>query len=109
MSTSPTLGETDSAATTTRTSPNAFWWHRPDRNPRCISALLLVGAGGFSYEEASEICKCAVGTIKSRVGRARAALAQMIEDGSMPERTGNEGDAHAEIMQGLADAASGAP
>jgi RNA polymerase sigma-70 factor (ECF subfamily) len=32
-------------------------------------ALLLVGAGGFSYEEAAEICGCAVGTIKSRVGR----------------------------------------
>jgi RNA polymerase sigma-70 factor (ECF subfamily) len=74
--------------------------------PERREALLLVGAGGFSYEEASEICQCAVGTIKSRVGRARAALAQMIEAGSMPERTGEEGDAHAEIMQGLADAAS---
>lgn len=40
-----------------------------------------MGAGGFSYEEAAEICGCAVGTIKSRVGRARAALATLIDSG----------------------------
>jgi RNA polymerase sigma-70 factor (ECF subfamily) len=33
-------------------------------------ALILVGASGFSYEEAAAICDCAVGTIKSRVNRA---------------------------------------
>src|SRR5690606_40244239 len=33
-------------------------------------ALILVGAGGFAYEEAAEICQCAVGTVKSRVSRA---------------------------------------
>jgi RNA polymerase sigma-70 factor (ECF subfamily) len=38
-------------------------------------ALILVGASGFSYEEAAEICGCAVGTIKSRVNRARQRLA----------------------------------
>jgi RNA polymerase sigma-70 factor (ECF subfamily) len=37
-------------------------------------ALLLVGASGFSYEEAAKICGCAVGTIKSRVSRARTRL-----------------------------------
>ena len=37
-------------------------------------ALILVGAGGFAYEEAAEICGCAVGTIKSRVARGRVAL-----------------------------------
>ena len=36
-------------------------------------ALILVGAGGFAYEEAAEICGCAVGTIKSRVARGRVA------------------------------------
>jgi RNA polymerase sigma-70 factor (ECF subfamily) len=41
-------------------------------------ALILVGASGFSYEEAAEICGCAVGTIKSRVNRARARLAGML-------------------------------
>ncbi|RTL71281.1 MAG: sigma-70 family RNA polymerase sigma factor [Hyphomicrobiales bacterium] len=37
-------------------------------------AVLLVGAGGLSYDEAAEVANCAVGTIKSRVNRARAAL-----------------------------------
>jgi RNA polymerase sigma-70 factor (ECF subfamily) len=37
-------------------------------------ALVLIGASGFSYEEAAEICGCAVGTIKSRVNRARHRL-----------------------------------
>jgi RNA polymerase sigma-70 factor (ECF subfamily) len=41
-------------------------------------ALLLVGAEGFSYEEAAEICGCAVGTIKSRVNRARSRLAELM-------------------------------
>src|SRR5207253_584584 len=35
-------------------------------------ALILVGAAGLSYEEAAEICGCALGTIKSRVNRPRA-------------------------------------
>src|SRR5688572_12472742 len=38
-------------------------------------ALILVGASGFSYEETAAICGCAVGTIKSRVNRARNRLA----------------------------------
>jgi RNA polymerase sigma-70 factor (ECF subfamily) len=38
-------------------------------------SLILVGASGFSYEEAAQICGCAVGTIKSRVNRARSRLA----------------------------------
>jgi RNA polymerase sigma-70 factor (ECF subfamily) len=41
-------------------------------------ALLLVGASGFSYEEAAHICGCAVGTIKSRVNRARIRLATLL-------------------------------
>ncbi|WP_421785190.1 sigma-70 family RNA polymerase sigma factor [Hyphobacterium sp.] len=45
-------------------------------------ALILVGAGGFSYDEAAEICGCALGTIKSRVNRARIALAELIESGA---------------------------
>jgi RNA polymerase sigma-70 factor (ECF subfamily) len=47
-------------------------------------SLLLVGASGFSYEEAAQICECAVGTIKSRVNRARTRHAALlsIEDSS---------------------------
>src|ERR671910_1403200 len=41
-------------------------------------ALILVGASGFSYEEAADICGCAVGTIKSRVNRARSRLATLL-------------------------------
>ena len=41
-------------------------------------ALLLVGAEGFSYEDAARICDCAVGTIKSRVNRARSRLAELL-------------------------------
>jgi RNA polymerase sigma-70 factor, ECF subfamily len=42
-------------------------------------ALILVGASGFSYEEAAETCGVAVGTIKSRVNRGRARLAELLE------------------------------
>jgi RNA polymerase sigma-70 factor (ECF subfamily) len=45
-------------------------------------ALILVGAGGFAYEEAAEICGCAVGTVKSRVSRARRALQGILEQGA---------------------------
>lgn len=41
-------------------------------------ALILVGASGFSYEEAAEICGCALGTIKSRINRARARLGELL-------------------------------
>ena len=41
-------------------------------------ALILVGASGFSYDDAAAICGCAVGTIKSRVNRARTRLADLL-------------------------------
>lgn len=49
-------------------------------------ALILVGASGFSYEEAAKTCGVAVGTIKSRVNRGRARLADLLDvnsDGSL--------------------------
>jgi RNA polymerase sigma factor (sigma-70 family) len=49
-------------------------------------ALILVGAGGFAYEEAAEICGVAVGTIKSRVARGRVALEALLTDGKLPSR-----------------------
>jgi RNA polymerase sigma-70 factor (ECF subfamily) len=45
-------------------------------------ALILIGAGGLSYEEVSAICDCAIGTIKSRVSRARDRLALILAEGS---------------------------
>ena len=40
--------------------------------------LILVGAEGFSYEDAARMCGCAVGTIKSRTNRARKRLAELM-------------------------------
>ncbi len=42
-------------------------------------ALILVGAAGMTYEEAAEICGCALGTIKSRVNRARIRLLRIMD------------------------------
>ena len=52
-------------------------------------ALLLVGASGFSYEEAAEMCGCAVGTIKSRANRGRKRLAELLhlEEGERMDMT----------------------
>ena len=41
-------------------------------------ALILVGAAGFSHEEAAAICEAPVGTIKSRVNRARGRLSKLL-------------------------------
>lgn len=52
-------------------------------------ALLLVAVDGFSYEEAAEICGCAVGTIKSRIARARRELEARLGGADMePEAAG---------------------
>ncbi|PEQ13888.1 RNA polymerase subunit sigma-70 [Novosphingobium sp. PC22D] len=48
-------------------------------NPERREAVLLVGAGGFTYEEAAAIADCAVGTMKSRVARARTDLAKLLD------------------------------
>ncbi|WP_436063595.1 MULTISPECIES: sigma-70 family RNA polymerase sigma factor [unclassified Phenylobacterium] len=61
-------------------------------------ALILVGAGGFAYEEAAEICGCAVGTVKSRVSRARKALHSILEDGSYERDGSAAGDAMSAIL-----------
>jgi RNA polymerase sigma-70 factor, ECF subfamily len=42
-------------------------------------ALLLVGAEGMSYEEAAAICEVNIGTIKSRINRARTRLAELLD------------------------------
>jgi RNA polymerase sigma-70 factor (ECF subfamily) len=46
--------------------------------PERRRALILIGASGFSYHEAAKICGCPTGTMKSRVNRARAELAQLL-------------------------------
>ncbi|MBB5708774.1 sigma-70 family RNA polymerase sigma factor [Sphingopyxis panaciterrulae] len=49
-------------------------------------ALILVGAGGMSYEEAAQICDCALGTMKSRVSRARTALDEIMTNGQFSQK-----------------------
>jgi len=60
-------------------------------SPGQRAALMLVSASGFSYDEAASICGCAVGTIKSRVARARSSLLAMLE-GGMPATSRDEQD-----------------
>ncbi len=48
-------------------------------------ALILIGASGLSYEEAAQICGCAVGTMKSRVNRARNRLSELLSITSTSE------------------------
>jgi len=50
--------------------------HLPDEQRE---ALILVGAEGFSYEDAAAMCGCAVGTIKSRANRGRRKLAELLQ------------------------------
>src|SRR6201995_3358515 len=47
-------------------------------SPQSREALILVGAGGFSYEEAALLCDCSVGTLKARVSRARKLLSEQM-------------------------------
>ena len=61
-------------------------------------ALILVGAGGFAYEEAADICGCAVGTVKSRVSRARRALQGILETGAYDKDGQSAGDAMSAIL-----------
>ena len=61
-------------------------------------ALVLVGAGGFAYEEAAEICGCAVGTVKSRVSRARRALQASLDDGAYEPDGRAAGEAMSSIL-----------
>jgi RNA polymerase sigma-70 factor (ECF subfamily) len=46
--------------------------------PEQREALTMIGATGLSYEEAAEICGVAIGTIKSRLNRARTKLAELL-------------------------------
>jgi RNA polymerase sigma factor (sigma-70 family) len=48
-------------------------------------ALVLFSIGHVSYEQMAEICGVPVGTIKSRIARARAALSARIDGGVMPD------------------------
>lgn len=63
-------------------------------------ALILVGASGLSYEEAAEVCGCAIGTIKSRVSRARKELETIMKNASFDSQADDVSalDAMSEIL-----------
>ena len=72
---------------------NAFYsekrrsWRRQPLDPEVAEATLVSNSNpadalellALSYEEAAEVCNCAVGTIKSRVSRARKAVIEILE------------------------------
>jgi RNA polymerase sigma-70 factor (ECF subfamily) len=60
----------------------AFWQLNEDQR----EVLILVGASGLSYEEAAAVCGCRVGTVKSRVSRARNELKQILDSGQLDLR-----------------------
>jgi len=71
-------------------------------SPERREALLLVGAGGFSYEEAADIAHCAVGTMKSRVARARRSLEEMMaNEGANAVKNRPQSVSHTEILDEL--------
>jgi len=60
-------------------------------------ALILVGAGGFAYEEAADICGVAVGTIKSRVARGRVALEALLSGNTLESRADYDRGPHSAL------------
>jgi len=57
----------------------AFWQLKPDHR----EVLILIGPSGLSYEEVAEICGCAIGTVKSRLNRARSDLHRIMKTGDL--------------------------
>jgi RNA polymerase sigma-70 factor (ECF subfamily) len=54
--------------------------------PEHREVLVLIAVQGLSYEQVAEVCGCAVGTVKSRVNRARAMLKQMLLGKDRPDK-----------------------
>jgi RNA polymerase sigma-70 factor, ECF subfamily len=53
-------------------------------SPAHREVLILVGVHGYAYEKAAEIARCEVGTVRSRLNRARNQLKRMLLDGDLP-------------------------
>jgi RNA polymerase sigma-70 factor (ECF subfamily) len=73
-------------------------------------ALILIAAGGFSYEDAAKVCRTPVGTVKSRVARARSTLTKMLDENKpMPRYTATGMSASEDILRQLSVLASAGP
>lgn len=62
-------------------------------------ALVLIGAAGCSYDEAARMCGCPVGTVKSRVSRARTQLAEILAGSALPRDAIRPSAAMADIFE----------
>src|SRR5579863_3286545 len=65
-------------------------------------ALILIGAAGLSYEEAAEVTGAAIGTVKSRVSRARDRLALIFAEGVIADDHRQAGAAMSDIFREVA-------
>lgn len=68
--------------------------------------VLMLLAGGLSYEEVADICGCPEGTVKSRASRGRAALHALVDDGRPPMDDIRASDAADVLMREMRMAAS---
>ena len=64
-------------------------------------ALVMVGAGGLSYEEAAQVAGVAIGTVKSRVSRARLGLQSLLESGAFRRDGAPAGEAMGALLSEL--------
>lgn len=102
----PQAGVADDLVTahdTARTIADAL--ARLDERSRTL--VLLVGVDGLSYAEAAEVVGVAVGTAKSRVSRARAALGRMLAAGEDPDPTRRRGEPGPDVAAPRPDATGG--
>lgn len=67
-------------------------------------AIILVGAGGYSYEEAADIAGCAIGTMKSRVSRARKTLETILENGEFSPTSSEFGNPTETALESIIEA-----
>jgi RNA polymerase sigma-70 factor (ECF subfamily) len=75
----------------------AFWQLAPDQR----EVLMLVGASGLSYEQAALICDCPVGTIKSRLSRARSELKRILSEDAVETSLADLPEEEKEVLAGL--------
>ena len=96
----PAVGGDPDSSSELSDTVRAMWQLSPEQR----EALILVGAGGFSYEDAARISGVAVGTVKSRVARARRALIALLDgdESLLVEKTSGD-EAGQKIMSSLAE------